>query len=94
MTDVIAVSNDCDDGTDAMLDRLQAMGWVTHLRNPGPHPKGPQWSALALADRERRTIPADWIIGLGPGETPATGQLLEALPLGLVHHEVGVEIHP
>lgn len=64
VTDVIAVSNDCDDGTDAMLDRLQAMGWVTHLRNPGPHPKGPQWSALALADRERRTIPADWIIGL------------------------------
>lgn len=64
ITDVLAMSNDCDDGTDAMLDRLQALGWLVHLPNPGPHPRGPQWSALALADRHRAQIPADWIISL------------------------------
>ena len=57
ITDVLAMSNDCDDGTDAMLDRLQALGWLVHLPNPGPHPRGPQWSALALADRHRAQIP-------------------------------------
>jgi hypothetical protein len=39
-------------------------------------------------------VEVEQLIGLGPAETPAAGQLLEALPLGLVHHEVGVEIHP
>ncbi len=45
-------SNDCADGTDAMLDRLHDMGLVRHIRND-VGPRGPQWSALnsdALAD--------------------------------------------
>ncbi|MEO0693576.1 MAG: glycosyltransferase family 2 protein, partial [Pseudomonadota bacterium] len=31
---VIAVTNDCVDGTDEILQRLQALGHVTHLINP------------------------------------------------------------
>ncbi|QYK42992.1 MAG: glycosyltransferase family 2 protein [Paracoccaceae bacterium] len=64
VTDVLAFSNDCDDGTDAMLDRLQAMGWLTHLRNDGPHPQGPQWAALKAAPRQPLYGAADWVIGL------------------------------
>ena len=45
-TDFLVFSNDCDDGTDAILDRLQALGQLTHIRNDGPHEGGVQWAAL------------------------------------------------
>ncbi len=63
-TDILVLSNDCTDGTDAMLDRMQAMGWLTHLRNDGPHPKGPQWSALKLAGKHPLRRAADWVLVL------------------------------
>ena len=53
-THVLAYSNDCSDGTDLMLDRLAAMGHVTHVRNQGPHDEGPQWAALKAADKHPR----------------------------------------
>ncbi len=61
-TDILAFSNDCDDGTDRMLDRLATKGWVTHVPNPGPHPKGPQWQALKQADQHPLVQAADWIL--------------------------------
>lgn len=64
VTDVLAFSNDCRDGTDAMLDRLAAMGWVVHVRNDGPHARGPQWAALAAASRHPLRQAADWAIAL------------------------------
>jgi hypothetical protein len=64
ITDFLVFSNDCDDGTDAMLGRLEAMGWLTHLPNPGPHPEGPQWSALKQADRHPLVTGADWLLPL------------------------------
>lgn len=64
ITDFLVFSNDCTDGTDLMLDRLQAMGWLTHLRNPGPHPEGPQWSALKRADKHPLVTGADWLLPL------------------------------
>jgi hypothetical protein len=64
VTDFLVFSNDCDDGTDAMLDRLDALGWLTHVRNPGPHPEGPQWAALKLADTHPLVTGADWLLPL------------------------------
>ncbi len=64
VTDFLVFSNDCTDGTDAMLDRLAEMGWLTHLPNPGPHPEGPQWSALKRADRHPLVTGADWLLPL------------------------------
>jgi hypothetical protein len=61
-TGVLAFSNDCSDGTDAMLDRLQAMGHLTHLRNDGPHDQGPQWAALKQAERHPLVTSADWVL--------------------------------
>ena len=49
-THVLAFSNACSDGTDAMLDRLAQLGGLTHVRNDGPHDQGPHWSALRLAE--------------------------------------------
>ena len=48
--------------TDAMLDRLDAMGWLTHVRNPGPYEQGPQWAALKAADRHPLKAAADWVL--------------------------------
>ena len=59
---VLAFSNDCTDGTDLMLDRLQVMGHVTHVRNAGPHDEGPQWAALKAADRHPALKAADWLL--------------------------------
>lgn len=63
-TDFLVFSNDCDDGTDAMLDRLQDMGWLTHIRNPGPWDEGPQWAALKAADRHPKVKAARWLMVL------------------------------
>lgn len=64
ITDVLAFSNDCTDGTDLMLDRLQDMGWLTHIRNDGATEKGPQWQALKTAASHPLTKAADWILVL------------------------------
>ncbi|WGV16653.1 glycosyltransferase family 2 protein [Fuscovulum ytuae] len=87
ITDVLVFSNDCTDGTDLMLDRLAQMGWLTHIRNDGPHEKGPQWHALKTAAAHPLTKSADWIlvcdidefvnIHVGNRTIPA---LLDALP--------------
>jgi Glycosyl transferase family 2 len=61
VTDILAFSNDCSDGTDVMLDRLQTLGLVTHVRNDAG-PKGPQWSALQQAANHPLYHAADWAI--------------------------------
>lgn len=63
-TDFLVFSNDCDDGCDAMLDRLQALGVLQHVRNDRPHDAGVQWTALKLADRHPLIKDADWIMAL------------------------------
>lgn len=86
-TDVLVFSNDCDDGTDIMLDRLAAMGMLTHIRNPGPHPQGPQWAALKLASAHPLLAAAGWAMVLDIDEfvnihvgARRIPDLLEALP--------------
>jgi hypothetical protein len=61
-TDFLVFSNDCTDGTDAMLDHLASRGWLTHIRNDGPHPEGPQWAALKTADKHPLLREADWVL--------------------------------
>lgn len=86
VTDFLVFSNDCSDGTAAMLDRLQAMGWLTHVpQQVGP--KGAQWQALAAAATHPLVTGAAWAILLdideflvvttGDGTIPA---LLAACP--------------
>jgi hypothetical protein len=68
VTDFLVFSNDCTDGTDAMLDRLEALGWLTHVRNPGPYLEGPQFTALKKADRHPLVTGADWVLPLDVDE--------------------------
>lgn len=61
-------TNDCDDGTDAILNRLQALGLVTHRDNSQWTGKSPQQHALKLAQRETIIQQADWIIHIDVDE--------------------------
>lgn len=64
-TDFLVFSNDCQDGTDTMLDRLAEMGQLTHIRNDGPYDKGGiQFTALKQGDRLDIVKQADWIMTL------------------------------
>ena len=56
----IICTNDCEDGTDALMERLAQAGIVTHLPLE-PRGKRPvQWQALKLAAGEARLGRADW----------------------------------
>jgi hypothetical protein len=68
VTDLLACTNDCSDGTDAMLDRLAVLGLAVHVPNPGPHPRGPQWTALNAAARHPLFAAADWVMALDVDE--------------------------
>lgn len=67
--DFLVFSNDCDDGTDAMLDRLAELGGLTHIRNDGPYDKaGIQFTALKAAAKMDQVRSADWILPLDVDE--------------------------
>lgn len=66
VTDFLIYTNDCDDGTDAMLDVLAAEGVVEHVRNPGG--ARVQWRALQDAGRREVTAAADWIMVIDADE--------------------------
>jgi FkbM family methyltransferase len=49
VTDIVVFSNDCTDGTDRLLDRLDAMGEITHLPNPATATGSSYFQPAALA---------------------------------------------
>ena len=52
-----------------MLDRLDAMGQIKHVRNDGPYDKGGiQFTALKTADKLNIVKKADWILPLDVDE--------------------------
>ncbi|SFE18283.1 glycosyltransferase family 2 protein [Roseivivax sediminis] len=60
VTDHLFYSNDCTDGTDALLDALAAAEVVEHRANPA---KGRHYQMEALKDARRRRLvkTADWV---------------------------------
>jgi hypothetical protein len=68
-TDFLVFSNDCQDGTDRMLDRLEEMGELIHVRNDGPYDQGGiQFTAYKIADGMDIVQKADWIATLDVDE--------------------------
>ena len=64
-TDFLVFSNDCNDNTVEILDRLDALGHLAHVANNAPHDKGGiQFSAMKRADKHRLAKRADWILAL------------------------------
>ncbi|WP_171089423.1 MULTISPECIES: glycosyltransferase family 2 protein [unclassified Ruegeria] len=61
-THFIVNSNDCSDGTDAILKRCEELGFLAHIDNPGPWKHGPQASAYANAMKHPWSSEAEWIL--------------------------------
>ena len=63
-TDIIIVSNDCDDGGDHLLDILSDAGELTHIRQQVPAGAAPQKNAERLAREAGLFHDDDWVIWL------------------------------
>lgn len=61
-TDFLIYTNDCDDGTDLIAQRLDAMGLAQHRQNPFKPGGSPQRSALKDAKTTDIVKTADWLI--------------------------------
>ena len=61
-TDILVYTNDCSDGTDDMLIRLEELGLGYHRRNDIPEGIKPQPSALKYAQAEPKVQEADWVL--------------------------------
>jgi hypothetical protein len=67
--DVLVYTNDCEDGTDTMLDLLAARGLVQRRDNPFREVKGkPQQSALDAAWSEPVVQQAGWLVSMDVDE--------------------------
>jgi hypothetical protein len=61
-TDLVVYTNDCSDGTDDMLIRLEELGLAHHRRNDIPEGRRPQPSALKHAQKEPVVRGSDWVL--------------------------------
>ncbi|MBF9044041.1 glycosyltransferase family 2 protein [Rhodobacterales bacterium HKCCE4037] len=61
-TNILVYTNDCSDGTDTMLMRLEELGLGHHRRNDIPEGIKPQPSALNYAQAEPVVRAADWVL--------------------------------
>ena len=70
ITDFLIFTNDCDDATVAILDRLDELGVVRHLPNITTTIDSPRHQpyALAYARGHRQVRDADWIISMDVDE--------------------------
>ncbi|WP_132254068.1 glycosyltransferase family 2 protein [Methylobacterium segetis] len=67
-TDIVVCTNDCVDGSPALLDRLQALGLVTHLAHAVAPDDKPQLAAYARAEALPVLAEAAWIMVLDADE--------------------------
>ncbi|MFX0543622.1 glycosyltransferase family 2 protein [Roseovarius sp. S4756] len=61
-TDCLIYTNDCDDGTDLIAQRLEALGLATHRQNPLKEGISPQRTALRDSAKQDVVKEADWLL--------------------------------
>lgn len=83
---VIICSNDCQDGSDHLLDLLAAQGEIDHLPNPLTQGTPPQASGIARALHHLKDSPVDWLahldsdefLNIAPGAAPVQDLIARA----------------
>lgn len=65
---IIVFSNDCDDGTDLLLEALASEGIVEHYRHQVPDGVAPQANAADIANRRKMFEEGDWVSWLDADE--------------------------
>lgn len=70
VTDIVVFTNDCSDGTDRLLDRLQDLGHLTHLPNPALAVQSTAFQPIALsyASQLRQRREADFFLSMDVDE--------------------------
>ena len=66
--EIIVCSNGCTDGTDLLLDGLEAIGWLRHIPNPTPDGVSPQLHASSRVGESLPWSEGDWIMWLDTDE--------------------------
>ena len=67
-TDILVCTNDCVDESPALLDRLEQLGQLVHLRSRPASPREAQLVAYTLAASHPLTEAADWAMVLDADE--------------------------
>lgn len=91
VTDFIVFSNDCEDGSDAMLARLQDHGVLRHIPQEVEKGKSIQWQALQRLAKERMTVGADWVLFSDMDEFPMVHAGAHRLPDAIAAMPEGTE---
>lgn len=65
---ICVYTNNCQDGTDDMLIRLQELGYCKHFRNDVPKGKKPQPHALWLAGKNKDVTDSEWVLTMDADE--------------------------
>ncbi len=70
VNDILVFSNDCTDGTDRMLERLDELGLVRHFANPSFLAKSDKHHLMMMryVNRLERVRRSDWVISLDADE--------------------------
>ena len=66
--DILVFTNNCTDGSDLLLDRLQALGHLTHVRHDPPPGQSPQITAMKLAFQHPRVLAHEWLLHIDSDE--------------------------
>jgi hypothetical protein len=64
----VIFTNDCDDGTEEIAQRLEALGWASHVDNAVKEGGNPQHQMLRRARRHPKVKEADWLMCLDVDE--------------------------
>lgn len=67
-TDIVVVSNDCEDGSDHLLDQLAGFGEITHINQDVPDGIAPQKHAEQVARKAGCFADGDWVMWLDVDE--------------------------
>ncbi|MEM9435829.1 MAG: glycosyltransferase family 2 protein [Pseudomonadota bacterium] len=70
INDIIVFSNDCQDGTDQILERLDEMGVIRHLPNPSMFTQSTRhhWQVINYVNTFPRLRRSDWIVSMDADE--------------------------
>ena len=70
VTDFLIFSNDCEDGSNLLLENLAGHGIVQHVEHRAPPDKSVQWQALQAVAKGQMTATYDWTMFLDVDEFP------------------------
>ena len=70
VNDILVFSNDCTDGTDQMLERLDEMGVLRHYANPSMYTQKSRhhWQVIRYINTMKRLRRSDWVVSFDVDE--------------------------